>query len=52
MLFHELVNLQKTVDDKRERRRQRLTARGLRVQLREQRRAERALMEMRFSRLC
>ncbi|GAA3722300.1 hypothetical protein HDA32_000875 [Spinactinospora alkalitolerans] len=52
MLLHELVRLEKTVDDKRRRRRHRLNARQLRAQLREERRAEQALMEIRVSRLC
>ncbi|MFC7327693.1 hypothetical protein [Marinactinospora rubrisoli] len=51
MLLHELVQLQKTVDLKREQR-QRLNARLLRAQLRERRRAERALTEARYARLC
>ncbi|PSK97388.1 hypothetical protein CLV63_108106 [Murinocardiopsis flavida] len=48
----ELVRLEQTVDNKREHQRQRLSARQLRSELREQRRAERALMEIRMSRLC
>ncbi|GLU46753.1 hypothetical protein [Nocardiopsis ansamitocini] len=52
MLIQELINLQKTVDVKRERQQHRLSARQLRAQLREQRRVENALMEMRISRMC
>lgn len=52
MTLHELVQLQKNVDDKRERQLNRLSARQLRAQLREQRRAENALLEIRCSRLC
>ncbi|TDQ54716.1 hypothetical protein [Actinorugispora endophytica] len=52
MLIHELVRLQKSVDIKNERQRHRLSARQLRAQLREQRRAEQLLAEMRVSRLC
>ncbi|WP_158562870.1 hypothetical protein [Marinitenerispora sediminis] len=52
MLLYELVQLQKTADEKRDSQRQRLDARSLRAQLRERRRAEQAVIEMRFARLC
>lgn len=50
--LYELVRLEKTVDNKRDHQRQRLSARQLRAELREQRRAEYALMDIRASRLC
>ncbi|QBI52648.1 hypothetical protein [Streptomonospora litoralis] len=52
MLLYELVNLQRDVDERRERQRRRLSARRLRAELRERRRAERLLMELPWSRLC
>ncbi|MBB6173249.1 hypothetical protein HNR23_003309 [Nocardiopsis mwathae] len=52
-MLYELVRLQKTVDEKKdERQRTRLHARQLRAQLRERARAERALAEIGWSRLC
>ncbi|WP_169775338.1 hypothetical protein [Streptomonospora alba] len=52
MLLYELVNLQMNVDQRRERERRRLSARRLRAELRERRRAESLLMEVSWSRLC
>ncbi|CAM3585078.1 hypothetical protein NOGI109294_04000 [Nocardiopsis gilva] len=52
-MLYELVQLQKTVDERtHDRQRNRLQARQLRAQLRERARAERALIEIRWSRLC
>ncbi|MDA8369616.1 MAG: hypothetical protein M0026_07065 [Nocardiopsaceae bacterium] len=52
MLLYELVRLQGTVDQKLQRQRHRLSARQLRAELRERRRAEQALKELRWARLC
>ncbi|MFC4560439.1 hypothetical protein ACFO4E_01080 [Nocardiopsis mangrovi] len=52
MLLFELIQLQDSVDRKVERQRHRLSARQLRAELRERRRAEQELMTLRVSRLC
>ncbi|MFC3997220.1 hypothetical protein ACFOVU_14900 [Nocardiopsis sediminis] len=52
MLLFELVQLQDTADQKIERQRARLSARQLRAELRERRRAEQALITLSVSRLC
>ncbi|WP_186355643.1 hypothetical protein [Streptomonospora sp. PA3] len=51
MLLYELVNLQRNVDERRERQRRLLSARRLRAAQRERERSERLLMELPWSRL-